>query len=117
MLNKKQIDKDNVTLHGKSKAFFSYKFVVVTFTIFLTRCIYFFILSTGVWTNSLNEINNNLGVAGVFCIIFWEWLPTIVILAFFRKIPSTDLCCPILNYLNCFEFVDVDNPDTEDNIF
>ena len=51
----KQKKIENATLHGKSKAFFSSKFVITFFTIFATKCIFYFILAAGVWSDTLYQ--------------------------------------------------------------
>lgn len=112
-INNKRIDNENVTLHGKSKAFFSSKFVITFLFILVTRCLWYFILAVGFWTDSLSEQNSNVEIGGLFCIIVWEWIPTIIILIFFRKIPSTDLCCPIFG--SCCSYFSINNDDNYHN--
>merc|ERR1712176_195691 len=52
-----------------------------------------------------NQLNDDVRLGGLCCIFVWEWLPTVLILIFFRKIPSTELCCPIFGsfclYFRC----------------
>jgi len=91
-----------------AKAFFSLKFVVIFSSILLTRCLYFCILGVGLLNDDdrddasyIAQENTNIQFGGLLCIIFWEWLPTILILAFFRHIPRTQLVCPVLATLCC----------------